>query len=88
MTSGNPNLEAVHPALLAILNNVAPHAIEISSMASVKLMQLLALLSSTEFLFLNESNHELLRLLLEALNAVVEYQYESKCSARVQQSFT
>ena len=47
-------------------------------------MQLFALMSSPEFLFASEANHELFKSLLEAFNAIVEYQYESMshaCSA-------
>ena len=37
-------------------------------------------MSSPKFLLANETNHALLRSLLEALNAMVEHRYESKWS--------
>ena len=78
MTASSGKLDTVYPALLAIINNIAPHIEDLSPIASLKLMQLFAVMSSPEFLFNNETNHELFRSLLEAFNAIVEYQYESK----------
>ena len=71
-------LDAIYPALLAVINNVAPHASELDSTSSSKLMQLFGILSSPEFLFANEENHKIMKSLLEALNAIVENQYESE----------
>lgn len=74
-------LDAIYPAMLAILNNVVPHAIDMNTTASSKLMQLFSVMSSPDFLFANESNHELLQSLLEAFNAIIENQYQSMCGA-------
>ncbi|KAI9651605.1 MAG: hypothetical protein M1831_000591 [Alyxoria varia] len=69
-------LDAIYPALLAVINNVAPHASELDSTSSSKLMQLFGILSSPDFLFAGDGNHEILKSLLEALNAIIENQYE------------
>lgn len=70
-------LDTIYPALLAVVNNVASHAADLNTSTSSKLMQLFSVMSSPEFLFANESNHELLTSLLEAFNAIIENQYES-----------
>ena len=78
MTASSGRLDAVYPALLAIINNIAPHVADLNPTASLKLMQLFAIMSSPDFLFANETNHELFKSLLEAFNAIIEYEYESK----------
>lgn len=71
-------LDTIYPALLAVINNVAPRATDLNSSTSSKLMQLFSVMSSPDFLFASESNHELLTSLLEAFNAIIENHYESK----------
>lgn len=66
------------PALLAIINNIAPHVIDLSSQSSSKLMQLFATMASPAFVLANDSNYMLLHSLLEAINAIIEHQYDSK----------
>jgi hypothetical protein len=78
LTTGKGRLEAIFPALLAILNNIAPHVENLGRATSSKLLQLFASMSSPGFLLANESNHDLLQSLLEALNAIVEHQFSSK----------
>lgn len=63
--------------MLAIINNVAPHACELSNESSTKILQLFATMSSPAFLLANETNYHLLQALMEAINAIVEHQYES-----------
>lgn len=46
-------------------------------------MQLFNSMSSPSFLLANETNHSLLRSLLEAINAIAEHQYSSMSSARL-----
>ena len=41
-------------------------------------MQLFNSMSSPSFLLANETNHSLLRSLLDAINAIVEHQYSSE----------
>ncbi len=46
-------------------------------------MQLFNSMSSPSFLLANETNHSLLRSLLDAINAIVEHQYSSKSFAMI-----
>jgi hypothetical protein len=71
-------LTAVYPALLAVINNIAAYLENISAATSSKLLQLFASMSSPGFLLSNDSNHDLLRSLLESMNAIIEHQYSSK----------
>ncbi|KAF2851919.1 hypothetical protein T440DRAFT_393236 [Plenodomus tracheiphilus IPT5] len=76
LTTGKGRLDAIYPALLAILNNIAAYVQNLGRAPSSKLLQLFASMSSPSFLFANESNHTLLHSLLEALNAMIEHQYQ------------
>jgi hypothetical protein len=75
ITGSKGKLDAIYPALLAIVNNVAPYAQHLSTMTSSKLLQLFASMSAPSFLLANETNHSLLQSLLESINAVAEHQY-------------
>lgn len=75
LTSGKGTLEAVYPALLAIINNIAPYLENLGRATSSKLLALFASMSSPSFLFANETNFALLISLLEALNAIIEHQF-------------
>jgi hypothetical protein len=85
LTTGKGRLDAVYPALLAILNNIAAHVQNIGRATSSKLLQLFASMSSPSFLFANENNHTLLQSLLEVLNAMVEHQYQRKIKSQSMQ---
>ncbi|KAH8731937.1 high-temperature-induced dauer-formation protein-domain-containing protein [Phaeosphaeriaceae sp. PMI808] len=76
LTTGKGRLDAVYPALLAILNNIAAYVQNMGRATSSKLLQLIASMSSPSFLFANENNHTLLQSSLEVLNAIVEHQYQ------------
>ncbi|KAJ4311121.1 hypothetical protein N0V94_008108 [Neodidymelliopsis sp. IMI 364377] len=76
LTTGKGKLDAVYPALLAILNNIAAYVQNLGRAPSSKLLQLFASMSSPSFLLANENNHALLHSLLEAINAMVEHQYQ------------
>ncbi|KAF2095863.1 hypothetical protein NA57DRAFT_78640 [Rhizodiscina lignyota] len=78
LTTSKGKLDAVYPALLAIINNIAPHVENLGRAPSLKLLQLFNSMSSPKFLLANETNHVLLRSLLEALNAIVEHRYDSR----------
>ncbi|KAI9892200.1 MAG: hypothetical protein M1814_001659 [Vezdaea aestivalis] len=71
-------LNSVYPALLAILNNIAAHLEDISVSASTRILQLFSSMSSPSFLLANETNHDLLRAILEFISTVIEHQYSSK----------
>ncbi|KAF2191963.1 hypothetical protein K469DRAFT_655176 [Zopfia rhizophila CBS 207.26] len=76
LTSSKGKLDAIYPALLAIINNIAAYIQNLGRAPSSKLLQLFASMSSPSFLFANENNHTLLQSLLEALNAMIEHQYQ------------
>lgn len=68
-------LSAIYPALLAVINNIAPHAEKLSAASSSQLLQLFSSMSSPSFLLANESNHTLLHSLLDSMNSIVENKY-------------
>jgi hypothetical protein len=76
LTSGKGNHEAIYPALLAIINNIAPYLEGIGRSTSSKLLNLFASMSSPSFLLANETNHALLQALLEAMNAILEHRFQ------------
>ena len=75
ITGSKGKLEAIYPALLAIINNMAAYVQNVSLPTCSKLMQLFASMSSPSFLLANDSNHALLQSLLESINTMVEHQY-------------
>ena len=83
ITTSQGKLTAVYPALLAVINNIAAYIENLSAAASSKLLQLFASMSSPSFLLANDSNHDLLRALLESMNSIIEHQYKSKWIADV-----
>lgn len=77
ITTSKGKLSAIYPVLLAVINNIAPYLQGINAATSSRLLQLFASMSSPSFLLANESNHDLLRSLLEAMNTIIEHQYKS-----------
>jgi hypothetical protein len=80
ITGSKGKLEAIYPALLAIINNMAAYVQHLSLAASTRLVQLLTSMSTPSFLLANESNHVLLQSLLESINSMVEHQYGSNAN--------
>lgn len=80
ITTSKGRLDAVYPALLAIIGNMAPYTQRLSITTCTKLMQLFATMSSPSFLLANESNHRLLQSLLEAINTMIEHQYTTNAN--------
>lgn len=78
LTTTKGRLETIYPALLAIVNNIAPFLQNLGRATSLKLLDLFSTMSSPSFLLANEGNHTLLVSLLEALNTIVEHQYAGK----------
>ncbi|KAK1835781.1 high-temperature-induced dauer-formation protein-domain-containing protein [Podospora conica] len=76
ITKSGGKLTAIYPALLAVINNVAAYLEGLSSATCLKIMLLFNSMSSPSFLLANDTNHDLLRSLLEAISAVVEHQYQ------------
>ncbi|TKA79901.1 hypothetical protein B0A49_01103 [Cryomyces minteri] len=75
ITASNGKVDAIYPALLAIINNIAPYIQNLERATSNKLLDLFKSLSSPRFLLASETNHTLLLSLLEAMNAIIEHQY-------------
>ena len=75
ISTSQGKLSAIYPALLAVINNIAAHLEDISGTSSAKLMQLFISMSSPSFLLANDSNHDLLKSLLESMNAIIEHKY-------------
>lgn len=80
ITTSKGKLDAIYPALLAIINNIAAYAKDLSMSTSSKLLQLFASMASPTFLLANETNHDLLQSLLESINAIIEHQYRSNAN--------
>ncbi|KAK0673985.1 high-temperature-induced dauer-formation protein-domain-containing protein [Cercophora samala] len=75
ITTSQGKLTAIYPALLAIINNIAPYLDGLSAPTCSKIMHLFNSMSSPSFLLANDTNHSLLRSLLEAINSIIEHQY-------------
>ncbi|KAL1903188.1 hypothetical protein Sste5346_000473 [Sporothrix stenoceras] len=75
ITTSQSRLTAIYPALLAVINNIAAYVEGLSARTSSRLIQLFSSMSSPSFLLANDTNHNLLCSLLEALNATIEHQY-------------
>ena len=76
MTTTQGRLESIYPALLAIVNNIAPYVRDLQRATSSKLLDLFAQISSPKFLLEREGNHHMLQMLLQAMNGILEHQYE------------
>ncbi|XDG01949.1 hypothetical protein ABKA04_001564 [Annulohypoxylon sp. FPYF3050] len=76
ITRSQGKLSAIYPALLAVINNIAAYLEGINGTTCSKLLQLYNSMSSPSFLLANDSNHDLLRSLLESMNAIIEHQYK------------
>jgi hypothetical protein len=77
ITTSQGKLSAIYPALLAVINNIAAYLERLSGPTCFKVLQLFNSMSSPSFLLANDTNHELLRSLMESMNSVVEHQYKS-----------
>jgi hypothetical protein len=77
LTTTKGRLESIYPALLAIVNNIAPYVQELQRATCMKLLDLFISFSSPTFLLANDSNHALLLSLLEAMCAVLDHQYDA-----------
>ncbi|KAK3325404.1 high-temperature-induced dauer-formation protein-domain-containing protein [Apodospora peruviana] len=77
ITKSQGKLSAIYPALLAVINNISPSIQGLSTPTCSKIIQLFNSMSSPSFLVANETNHDLLRALLESMNSTVEHQYKN-----------
>lgn len=80
ITGSKGKLDAIYPALLAIINNMAAYVQNLSLATSTRLVQLLSSMSTPSFLLANETNHSLLQALLESISAMIEHQYASNAN--------
>lgn len=78
MATNRGKIDALYPALIAILNNIGPYLESISSVTSQKINQLFITMSSPRFLLANETNQTLLHSLLEFINSILEHQFSSE----------
>ena len=76
IVSGSEKLSALYSCFLTIICNISPYCKSLSSVASIKLINLLQLFVSPKFLYAAESNHMYVSMLLESLNNIIQYQYE------------
>ncbi|KAG0248420.1 hypothetical protein BG011_000101, partial [Mortierella polycephala] len=67
-------LRSLYPALISTLSNVSPFIKNLSPLASSRLLQLTTSFASPSFLLAEESNHELLGVLLDSVCSILYYQ--------------
>lgn len=77
MTTSKGNLNAVYPALLAIINNISAYIQHMSPSGCSKLLQLFSSMAAPSFLLANETNHLLLSSVLDSINTILEHQFTS-----------
>ncbi|KAF7587286.1 hypothetical protein BBP40_007479 [Aspergillus hancockii] len=75
ITASKGKLTTVYPALLAVINNIAPYIENLSPTACSKLVQLFSSMSAPSFLLANDTNHALLSSVLESINSILEHQF-------------
>ncbi|KAL4926058.1 Hid1 family protein [Aspergillus undulatus] len=75
ITKSKGNLTAVYPALLAVINNIAPYVENLVAETCAKVLQLFTSMSAPSFLLANETNHALLASILESINAILEHKF-------------
>ncbi|KAL4917973.1 high-temperature-induced dauer-formation protein-domain-containing protein [Aspergillus aurantiobrunneus] len=75
ITTSKGKLNAVYPALLAVINNTAPYVEHLTAQTCSKVLQLFTSMSAPSFLLANETNHALLTSVLESINAVLEHKF-------------
>ncbi|KAG6095814.1 hypothetical protein E4U30_002036 [Claviceps sp. LM220 group G6] len=75
ITRSQGSFAAIYPALLAVINNIAPHIENLGASGSSQLMHLFSSMSSPSFLFANETNYQLLHSLMESISAIIDNKY-------------
>ncbi|PTU17774.1 hypothetical protein P175DRAFT_0465913 [Aspergillus ochraceoroseus IBT 24754] len=75
ITTSKGKLNAVYPALLAVINNIAPYVEHLSPATCSKILQLFSSMSAPSFLLANETNHTLLASVLESINSILEHNF-------------
>ncbi|KAG6186745.1 hypothetical protein E4U23_005703 [Claviceps purpurea] len=75
ITRSQGSFAAIYPALLAVINNIAPHIENLGASGSSQLMHLFSSMSSPSFLLANETNYQLLHSLMESISAIIDNRY-------------
>ncbi|KAL5335815.1 high-temperature-induced dauer-formation protein-domain-containing protein [Aspergillus crustosus] len=75
ITTSKGKLNAVYPALLAVINNIAPYLEHLVPETASKILQLFSSMSAPSFLLANDSNHTLVSSVLESINAILEHSF-------------
>ncbi|KAL2824056.1 high-temperature-induced dauer-formation protein-domain-containing protein [Aspergillus cavernicola] len=75
ITTSKGKLNAVYPALLAVINNIAPYVEQLTRETCSKILQLFSSMSAPSFLLANDTNHALLASVLESINAILEHKF-------------
>ncbi|KAG6011550.1 hypothetical protein E4U54_008028 [Claviceps lovelessii] len=75
ITRSHGSFAAIYPALLAVINNIAPHVENLGASGSSQLMHLFSSMSSPSFLLANETNYQLLHSLMESISAIIDNKY-------------
>lgn len=76
IVAGLAKLSPLYNCFLTIICNVSPYCKSLCTVAAVKLVNLLQLFVSPQFLYAAEANHVYVGLLLETFNNLIQYQYE------------
>ena len=76
IVSGLDKLSALYSCFLTIICNISPYCKSLCAVSSVKIINLIHLFVSPNFLYAAEGNHVYVNLLLETLNNIIQYQYE------------
>jgi hypothetical protein len=76
IVTGSDKLSALYNCFLTIICNISPYTKTLSTVTSVKLVNLFQLFTSPRFLYAAEPNHMYVALLLETFNNIIQYQYE------------
>ncbi|KAG6041125.1 hypothetical protein E4U41_005928 [Claviceps citrina] len=75
ITWSQGSFSAIYPALLAVINNIAPHIENLGASGSSQLMHLFSSMSSPSFLLANETNYQLLHSLMESISSIIDNKY-------------
>ncbi|KAI8980299.1 high-temperature-induced dauer-formation protein-domain-containing protein [Pilobolus umbonatus] len=77
IASSKGTLSTLYPSMMITITNISCYLKNLSPVTSNKLLSLLSSVSSPGFLLADESNHNLVKYLLEALNNILQFQFSS-----------
>lgn len=76
IVSGLEKFSALYNCFLTIICNISPYCVNLSSVASVKLVNLLQLFTQPKLINSSDGSYLYIHLLVESLNNIVQYQYK------------